>query len=121
MHNRILQVRKAAELTQKKFAERIGLTGNFVWMLESGERTPSDRTISDICREFGVNENWLRTGDGDMYVKVPEDAQLSDAMEQIKKSDDDFIKGFIKKYWGLTDEEKAVIRKMSGNGGETSR
>lgn len=113
MHDRILRVRKAKELSQKKFAERLGVTGNFVWMLENGERTPSDRMIADICREFGVNETWLRTGEGDMYIKVPEDVRLSNAMEQIKKSDDDFIKGFIKKYWELTDEEKAVIRKMS--------
>lgn len=67
MDERIKQIRKAAGLTQIEFAERIGLTRNYVAKLEIGDRAPSDRTISDICREFRVNEIWLRTGAGEPF------------------------------------------------------
>lgn len=67
MDERIKQIRKAAGLTQIEFAEKIGLTRNYVAKLEIGDRAPSDRTISDICREFRVNEIWLRTGAGEPF------------------------------------------------------
>lgn len=111
--DRIKLIRKSEGITQLALAEKIGLKRNTIASYEIGTVVPSDRTINNICRAFGIDENWLRTGDGDMYAKLSEDTQLSNFMEQIKDSDDDFIKGFIKKYWGLTDEEKAVIRKMS--------
>lgn len=67
MDERIKQIRKTAGLTQIEFAEKIGLTRNYVAKLEIGDRAPSDRTISDICREFRVNEIWLRTGAGEPF------------------------------------------------------
>ena len=63
MNARIEAVRKHEGLTQEQFADRINLSRNYLWMLENGSRTPSDRTISDICREFGVREAWLRNGE----------------------------------------------------------
>ena len=70
MNERIALVRKSLGLTQEKFAEQVGLSRNFMWMIESGTRVPSDRTISDICREFNVNETWLRTGEGKMKATI---------------------------------------------------
>lgn len=66
MNDRLKQVRIAAGKTQTEFAEAIGLTKNFICLLETGKREPSDRTIADICRVFGVDEVWLRTGVGEM-------------------------------------------------------
>ena len=54
-------------LKQVEFAKRVGLDQSYVSQLSSGKRVPSDRTISDICREFGISEEWLRTGEGEMY------------------------------------------------------
>ena len=65
MNIRIKKVREAEKLTQTAFGERLGLSQNYVWMLETGQRVPSDRTIRDICREFGYREEWLRTGKGE--------------------------------------------------------
>lgn len=112
MNERISQVRKNAGLTQEKFAARIGLTRNFVWMIEKGERIPSDRTIADICREFGVSETWLRTGQGQMLLDLGEDAELIQVLAQIQVSDDDTIKDLLVAYWRLDESEKAVIRKL---------
>lgn len=68
LNMRIREVRTHAELSQTEFAERIGLSKNFISLVETGGRVPSDRTISDICREFGVNETWLRTGAGEPFM-----------------------------------------------------
>lgn len=66
--DRILYIRKEKELSQSAFAEKLNLSQNFVWMMESGKRSPSNRTILDICRKFDVNEEWLRTGKGAAFV-----------------------------------------------------
>lgn len=112
MNDRIAQVRKQAGLTQEKFAEKIGLTRNFVWMIEKGDRVPSDRTIADICREFRVSETWLRTGDGEMFLPMDADEELAQVLAEIKLSDDKLIKAIIKSYWRLDDAGKAVIRQL---------
>ena len=67
---RIKELRKALSLTQTAFGERIGLKQNSVALIEAGRAT-SDQTIFAICREFRVNEEWLRTGAGDMFVPTP--------------------------------------------------
>ena len=111
MNTRISQVRKAVGITQEKFAEKIGLTRNFVWMIEKGERIPSDRTIADICRTFNVSEVWLRTGEGEMFNQLDEDAEFIRICEQINITDP-IIKRIIKTYWSLDEQEKAAIRKL---------
>ena len=70
MNERIKKVRKALDLTQKEFAERIGMKQNSIALIESGRNT-SDQTIFAICREFNVNEEWLRTGIGEMFKAQP--------------------------------------------------
>ena len=68
--DRIKELRKTLHLTQDKFAERIGLKRNSVAQIEIGRDT-SDQTIFAICREFRVNEAWLRTGEGEMFIPAP--------------------------------------------------
>jgi transcriptional regulator with XRE-family HTH domain len=65
MNTRIAFVRKHQKLSQQEFADRLGLTKNFISLLETGGRTPSERTLSDICEKFSVDPTWLRTGFGD--------------------------------------------------------
>lgn len=67
MNERIKQLRKTLDLTQKTFAERIGSKQNTVATYEMGRNNPSDPIIHSICREFNVNEEWLRHGTGDMF------------------------------------------------------
>ena len=67
---RIKELRKVLGLTQTKFGDRIGLKQNSVALIETGRPT-SDQTIFAICREFRVNEEWLRTGEGEMFVPSP--------------------------------------------------
>ena len=66
VNERIKEIRQTVGLTQAEFAEKINLSRNYVAMMEIGQREPSARTISDICKGFNVNETWLRTGTGEM-------------------------------------------------------
>lgn len=74
---------------------------------ESPQR-PNDRP--DICREFNVSEVWLRTGEGEMHIELPEDAEFDLIMTEIQESDDDLIKSILKAYWELPDTKKAAVR-----------
>jgi len=70
---RIKQLRKKLELTQQVFSERIGIKRNTIAMYEMGKTIPSDQTILSICREFNVNEEWLRTGKGEIFLPESND------------------------------------------------
>lgn len=70
MNERIKTLRLDLSLTQSEFGEKLGISQNYVWMIEKGDRVPSDRTVADICRVFGVNEDWLRTGQGEKYLRL---------------------------------------------------
>lgn len=66
--DRLKQLRKELDLTQEAFASRIGSVQNTITGYESGRRNPSAPVISLICREFNVNEEWLRNGTGEMFL-----------------------------------------------------
>lgn len=70
MNERIKTLRLELSLTQSEFGEKLGISQNYVWMIEKGDRVPSDRTVADICRVFGVNEEWLRSGHGEKYLRL---------------------------------------------------
>lgn len=67
MHERLKEIRKALGLTQKEFAARIGIKQNTIAQYEIGRNEPIDAVVSLICREYGVDEVWLRTGEGEMF------------------------------------------------------
>lgn len=71
MQTRIKEVRKSLKLTQTEFGKRIGVKGNTITGYETGTRSPSDAIIISICREFNVNEEWLRTSKGSMFISKP--------------------------------------------------
>lgn len=73
MKDRIKKIRRQLDLTQQEFAERIGIKRNTIANYETGRNDPVDSVISLICREFDVNEEWLRTGEGEMLNPKPSD------------------------------------------------
>ena len=68
MQERLKALRLKLNLTQSAFASRIGTTQNVVANYEIGRRNPSSSALNNICKEFNVNETWLRTGEGEMFV-----------------------------------------------------
>ena len=109
---RIGTVIEVLGIKKVQFAERIKVDQSFISQLVSGKRNPSDRTVADICREFNVDENWLRTGEGEMFVQLSEDAEFIQILSEIEVSDDDFIKALLRSSWRLWDNEKAAIHKV---------
>ena len=80
---RIKEVRTNKGLTQEQFSGKIGLSRNYVARIEIGERLPSDRTIKDICREFGVDELWLRTGIGEAYSVPTREEEMTKLFKNL--------------------------------------
>ena len=95
MHERISLIVKESKLTKAKFAEKIGVSAPYVTMLCSGAGTPSDRTITDICREFGCDEVWLRTGEGEPFREESRQEQIMRFAMQTIKGSDEFRKAFV--------------------------
>jgi len=84
---RIGEVRKALDLTQQEFAEKLKVSQTHVSALERDSRTIQDRFIKMICFTYGVNEKWLKTGKGEMFEK-DQDFKLEEVISNFKKLDD---------------------------------
>ena len=112
INDRIAWCVKDSKLTKTAFAERIKVSQQFVSSLCLGQTNPSDRTIADICREFNISEEWLRTGNGEPHIRRDEDEAFMQICEEINLSDDDLVKRIIRAYWALDESEKAVVRKL---------
>lgn len=70
------------------FAREIGITPAYAAQLYSSQRDPSDRTISDICRVFGVDPVWLRTGEGEPFTPLSRAEELAEIFAEVQIGDD---------------------------------
>ena len=109
---RIKKIRQSVGKTQQELADDLNLKRNTIATYEMGKSDPSDRTIADICRLYNVNEDWLRTGEGDMFIKLEPDAELENIFDKIHFSGDETIRAIIRTYWALSDRDKAVVRQV---------
>lgn len=110
---RIKELRNALNLNQTNFGEQLGLKQTTIAGYENNHRELTDRTISDICRVFNVNEEWLRTGDGPMFrPKKGLDNELAEHIADLIKTDDELTKAFILELLKLSPEEMEVIKKI---------
>lgn len=104
--DRIKAIRKEKKLTQVEFGETIGVKGNTVTNYETGLRIPTDAVIKSICREFSVNENWLRTGEGEMLISTDRNADLAKLTRNLLDTDDDsYKKRLISVLANLTEDQ----------------
>lgn len=114
MDKRIKEIRESAGLTQVEFGKKIGLARNTIANYETGNRISSNIVINSICREFGISEEWLRTGNGEMY-KIAED-QTSLIVSDLLKEDNpfyDIILEITKTYQQLDNKSKKVLQNFS--------
>ena len=96
MNERIKLLRKALELNQTDFGARIGVKQGTVAAYESGARVPLDSVIVSICREFGVSESWLRSGDGEMFLQLSRKEEITKfCMSIIRDPDSEFQRQFV--------------------------
>lgn len=123
MNERIKRIIDELGLKKVDFATRLHISQPYASELCSGAKSPSDRTIKDICREFGVDEVWLRTGEGEPFREPEVDAQLAAFLAEITDGDsEDFRKRFVSMLarlrpdqWGLLEEmAKDLAQKKDG-------
>lgn len=113
MNKRIKKIRQNAGMTQREFADRIGVSRNTIAAYETDARVPIDAIIVSICREFNVNEDWLRTGLGNMYAEVNPDIQLSKALGSLlRKEAGSFKKQLILSLLELNQKEWDTLEKL---------
>lgn len=113
MYSRIKKLRKALDLTQQEFAGRLGIKRNTVANYETGRNDPIDAVVSLICREFNVNEHWLRTGEGDMFVQLSRDEEIATFIgDALSDESDTFKKRFISMLSKLNESEWELLEKM---------
>ena len=110
--DRIGEIISTLKIKKVYFAEQLKIDQSYVTQLTNGRRNPSDRLVSDICEKFNISEKWLRTGEGEMFVPIDSDNEFDRICMEIQLSDDEFIKDIMRKYWGLDENGKAIIRQM---------
>ncbi len=112
--NGIRELRKALKLNQSDFASRIGSVQNTITGYETGRREPSNQVITLICREFNVNEEWLRTGKGEMFAPLNRDKEIEAFMDTVMKSESaDFRRRLVSVLSKLDPAEWKLLESMA--------
>lgn len=113
MNERLKELRKHLGLTQEKFADRLSMKRNTIANYEIGRNEPIDAVIQLICKEFNVNETWLRTGEGEMFAEMDlEDELMQWAGTILAAKPDDFRKRFVRMLSRLSENEWELLAKM---------
>lgn len=103
--DRVKAVRKALGLTQQQFADRLQMAKPSISAIEYGTSGMSERTISNICREFEVSEEWFRTGQGEMFAPKTREKEIADIAKQLLYAeDDDFRASLIEMIAGMPSD-----------------
>lgn len=113
MGERVRELRKTLRLSGEKFGEKIGLKKVAVSQIETGRNNLSEQNILAICREFNVNEDWLRYGTGEMFKDMTLDEEIISFIGDIQwDASTTFKKRFIYAVAKLNDEEWKVLEKI---------
>lgn len=113
MHTRISEVVRQSGLTKTDFGKRINISQGMVSRICSGDANPSDRTITDICREFGCNEAWLRTGEGEPFREQTREEEIMRFAVRTNKGSDEFRKALVAMLAKLDDEDWNALGKIA--------
>lgn len=110
LNKRIRELRKALGLNQTDFGEKIGIKQGSIAGYESGSRTPIDSVVLSMCREFNVNEEWLRTGDGEMFNPVSQEDEFMRAATELRIEKEEGAMQALIEYWKMTPEQRKLIK-----------
>lgn len=113
MKDRIIQIRKNAKMSQQQFADKLNIKRGTIANYECGRNEPIDAVISLVCKEFDVNENWLRTGEGEMYLPEDRERELARlTVDLFTESPESFKNRFISLLAKMSDEEWTLLENM---------
>ena len=117
MNKRLKKLRKELDMTQQEFADSIGIKRSTMATYESGRNEPIDAVISLICKQHNVNEDWLRSGEGEMFEQLTEQEKIMKYTTMLLRDTDSAvasaIQSFIVTYEQLDDTSKATLEKIA--------
>lgn len=114
MNERIKLIRNLNNLTQQEFADRLKINRSNIANYENGNRVPVDAMVTLLCREFNINEHWLRTGEGEMTRPVNRDAEIASFMGDVMRGESaDFRRRLVAVLAKLDPAEWALLEKMA--------
>lgn len=117
MNERIRQLRKELDLTMERFGKKLGVTRTAISNIESGNRNLTEQMIKSVCREFNVNEEWLRTGQGEMFKQLTNQEELMKytalLLKDNKSAVASAIQALIVTYEQLDDSNKEVLERVA--------
>lgn len=111
---RVKEVRKSLGLTLEKFGENLGVTKTAISNIEKGIRNLTDQMLKSICREYGVREEWLRSGEGEPFgAQTKNQRILSFANQVMSDEDESFRKRLVDALSRLEESEWEVLEKIA--------
>lgn len=117
MNERLKKLRKTLDMTQQEFADKIGIKRNSLANYETGRNTPIDAIVVSICREFNVNEEWLRTGKGgddNMFIRPTRNEEMAKLTKILLNEEDDSFKNrLISVLANLTEEQWELLAEIA--------
>lgn len=113
MKERIKEVRKALKLNQTEFGARLGIKQTTVAGYETGAKNPMDSVILSICREYNVNETWLRTGEGEMFVEKSRMDTIAEFAADLFNTDMKFKRDLIETLAKLDESSWIELEKIA--------
>ena len=114
MNERLKKLRKTLDMTQQEFADKLRVPRNTIGGYEVGKSNPSDAAVNNICNTFNVNENWLRNGTGEMFVKMTRDEEIAAFIgKTLHTEDDTFKKRFISMLCALDESDWESIEQIA--------
>ncbi len=110
MKERIKKIRKELDLTQQAFANKLGVKRNTVGQWECGVNAVTDQTITAICREFNINEEWMRTGNGKMFLPKDRYTEIANLTKKlINEEPDSFKNRLVSVLANLTEDQWELL------------
>lgn len=113
MNERIKEIREALGLSLRSFADRLKMSNSTISLIETGQRNVTDRLIYQICQEFGVNETWFRTGEGEMFEPKTWEQEVAEITLKVFEDDNEMRKKLVSIVANLSDEQIDVLQEIA--------
>lgn len=114
MNERLKKLRKTLDMTQQEFADKLRVPRNTIGGYEVGKSNPSDAAVNNICNTFNVNEEWLREGKGEMFIKMTRDEEIATFIGKALHSEEDsFKKRLISALSALNESDWETLEKLA--------
>ena len=115
IHERIKYLRKdILKLTQQEFSDSLKISRSNMGNIEIGRIAVTDRVICDICEKFNITEEWLRTGNGSMYIELSKEEYIADFISSIlKNKEDSFKKRYVAMLSKLDEDGWEALEKVA--------